>query len=148
MRFSYRYKKERYVSGYVFRPRIPVRLSHNGTGLDTIGLLDSGSDTLSIPLFMAESLGMKLSRKKEKVQGIGGPVEVRHGILNITVESKARQGKRIRRHTIRSARVVVPVVDNEEIDDVLIGRIPFFQHFKITFDENAKRVTLTRATRG
>jgi len=112
MRFSYRCKKERDVSGYIYRPKIPIRLSHNGTSIDTIGLLDSGSDTVSIPPFMAQDLRMKLSKKKEKVQGIGGSVEIRNRILNITVESKVRQGQSIRRHTIRSEKVEVPAVDN------------------------------------
>lgn len=141
MKFSFRYKKEKDASGYIYRPKIPLLLSNNGKCLEIMGLLDSGSDTLSIPSFIARYLGIKLSPRKQKVQGIGGPVEVRYGLVNVTVRSK------MKKHIIRGAKVAVPFNDDDQIDDIIIGRIPFFWHFRITFDENARRVILLKARR-
>ena len=75
---------------------------------------------MSIPMFMAKDLNIKLSPKKHEIYGIGGTVDVQYGYVNLTIES----GKE--KHIIRAAKVVVPLNDDDQMDDVLIGRHPFF----------------------
>ena len=59
------------------------------------GLLDSGSDFVLFPKDIAEAVGIKLTGRVEKADGIGGPVQCRSGLATITLR-KGTQTKILR----------------------------------------------------
>ena len=56
-----------FKQGYYLRPMIPIRLSFNGNILDTVGILDSGSDFSIIPKSIAEILHLPLGKKEKYI---------------------------------------------------------------------------------
>ncbi len=46
------------------RPWLPIRIinPHNGLSVDTFGLIDTGADECSVPVFIAEELGHDLEK--------------------------------------------------------------------------------------
>lgn len=125
-----------------YRPKIPIIVSVGGYRTKILGLLDSGSDYVLFPKQLAEALGIKLSSRAAEADGIGGKIECKSGLATVTVQ-KGKESK-----TIRNMRIRVQTGDSG-IDEILLGRIPFFTHFRIEFNENGKRVVLrpVRTTR-
>ena len=128
---SFAYANDRGVQ----RPKIPLLVSASGFRTRILGLLDSGSDYVMFPKHIAEVVGIRLSGKTEEADGIGGTIHCRSGLATVTV-TKGGTSK-----TIRNMRIRVPTEENG-IDEILLGRIPFFRHFKIEFNENGKRIIL------
>jgi antitoxin component of MazEF toxin-antitoxin module len=139
MRLSFRYRK---VSDDIYRPVIPLQLSlKDGTSVTLAGLLDSGSDVVLIPRNIAESLELDIGKKVHEVDGVGGRIKVAKSRIRIILDD----GKKAYRIT---HPVEVSVQMSESLfDEILIGRIPFFEEFIIEFNESAKRVRLTPSHR-
>jgi predicted aspartyl protease len=111
-------------------------LSAAGFRTKILGLIDSGSDYVLFPRHIADALGIKLSKKTEEADGIGGRVKCRSGLVSVTV-TKGRNSK-----IIKNMRIRIQEDGSCGIDEILLGRIPFFKYFKIEFNENARRVRL------
>jgi predicted aspartyl protease len=134
MNLSFRYKK---VTGDIRRPIIPLQFNlKDGTPVTVAGLLDSGSDVILIPKDIAESLELNISKKTNEIDGVGGKVKVAKSSIRVRLDD----GKRVYRipHTLE----VNVQLSGNVFDDILIGRVPFFEEFIIEFNENAKRVRL------
>lgn len=134
MNLSFRYKK---VTSDIRRPIIPLQFNlKDGTPVTVAGLLDSGSDVILIPKDIAESLELNISKKTNEIDGVGGKVKVAKSRIRVRLDD----GKRVYRipHTLE----VNVQLSGNVFDDILIGRVPFFEEFIIEFNENAKRVRL------
>lgn len=139
MKLSFKYKK---VSNQIHRPIIPLQVALNdGTHVTITGLLDSGSDVILIPREIAESLGLNVGKKITEIDGIGGRVKVAKSRIRATLHD----GRRTVR--IPHGLEVNVQLSGVVFDDVLIGRIPFFEEFIVEFNEGAKRIKLTPAHR-
>lgn len=134
MKFSFPYIDEK---GYK-RPKIPIIINYKGSRIETLGLLDSGSDLTIFPKDVAEALGMNLSGNKTEIKGIGGSIESITENVSITVDNRKEKV------TIPSMNVRVSTSKDSPIRDILIGRMPFFEYFDIEFKENAKRVIMKK----
>jgi len=119
----------------IHRPKIPITISVAGFQTQILGLIDSGSDYVLFPKSIAEALGIKLTNRTEEADGIGGKIKCKSGLATVIVR-KGRNSKILRNMRIRVQ------TDACSIDEILLGRTPFFKHFKIEFNENAKRVVL------
>lgn len=134
MNLSFRYKK---VTDYIQRPIIPLQFNlKDGTPVTVAGLLDSGSDVILIPKDIAESLGLDIGRKPYEIDGVGGKVKVAKSRIRVRLDD----GKRIYR--IPHPLEVSVQLSGSVFDDILIGRVPFFEEFIVEFNEGAKRVKL------
>ena len=132
--FSFRYIEERGI----WRPKIPLLFNAKGIETELVGLIDSGSDFIIIPKDIADALGIELSKKTEDADGVGGPIKLKTGRVNIVLFKKG-----LMKRVMRNIEVRVPVNEKCGFDDILLGRKPFFEYFKtIEFDENLKRVKL------
>jgi hypothetical protein len=138
---SFPYKVEKVKDGFVYRPKIPILLTHNGKSIDTIGLIDSGSDISTIPKGLAEYLGLELGGKTYEIEGVGGRVEVVNTFVNLTIQ----KGSEI--HHIRQLSVKVPIREEDQNEDIILGRDVFFNEFVITFKQNEKRIILEKVRR-
>jgi hypothetical protein len=131
MSFHFKYKPILLKSGVRFyRPLIPLTINGKET-FDTLAILDSGSDITILPKEIAEELGVILEGENE-ISGISGnALKSREGKINITF------GKNREFYNFE-----VPVLVPTEKDNLslIIGRIGFFNQFKITFDESNKRI--------
>jgi len=132
---SFPYVREKVKDTYVMRPKIPVTLSWNGKTITVVALLDSGSDFSSIPKDLAEALGLIISSKEREVVGVGGKIKTKSSQVNITIEN------------IHLGRIPIEVTEDPQLDFPIIGRIPFFQIFDITFRENSNRIILNKIQR-
>ena len=125
------------MTGDIRRPIIPLQFNlKDDTPVTVAGLLDSGSDVILIPKDIAESLELNISKKTNEIDGVGGKVKVAKSRIRVRLED----GKRVYRipHTLE----VNVQLSGNVFDDILIGRVPFFEEFIIEFNENAKRVRL------
>lgn len=129
--FSYSYVKEH---GF-YRPKIPVIVSAGGLKTEVVGLIDSGSDYVLFPREIADAVGIELRKKSEEAQGIGGKIKVRSGLVTITLKKGTRS-------KILQNMMIHVQEDERGIDEILLGRDPFFKYFKIEFDDNSRRVVL------
>lgn len=139
---SFPYKLDKVGDGFVIRPKIPITLSHNGKSIDVIALIDSGSDISSIPKGLAEFLGLDLSGKTYEIEGIGGKkIEVVNAFVNLTI----RKGSEVCR--IGQLPIKVPIKEEYQTEDIILGRDTFFDEFIITFKQNEKRIILEKIRR-
>ena len=129
---SYRYIKEHGL----LRPKIPIIVSAGELRTEVAGLIDSGSDFVLFPKDIAEAVGITLTKKVDEADGVGGRIRCRSGLATITLQ----KGKT--KKILTNMKIFVQT-DEGGIDEILLGRIPFFEHFRIEFNENAKRVKLT-----
>ena len=93
-------------------------------------LLDSGASFTMLPLPLADVLGVDLAGAREMVvRGIEGPgVSVR--LAEITLR-------------IGEVELTIPCLFSSKEDaPLLLGRMGFFSHFNITFDNRRKRIVL------
>ena len=101
------------------RPVVPILIN----GYSFIGLLDSGSDAIVIPLDVAEALSLKEEDKTELCQLDGSSKEC--SISEIKIEF----GKGHENYHFTSKVLIF------NSPRLILGRHGFFEHFKITFDE-------------
>ncbi len=136
---SFPYVAEKVERGIAFRPKTPITLSHDEKGLETLGLVDSGSDVSLIPLEMAVFLGLDLSGKRSEVSDFHKKkVEMAYSFVNLKIE-KGDTIFRILQMTIR-----IPIKNEEQPDGVILGRDGIFREFNITFEENSRRIVLQK----
>ncbi len=129
MSFSFRYKSAQLNSGkYISRPIIPLIIGKER--LNIFGILDSGSDITIIPKEIAEVMKIEYGDENE-VSGISGvPVKAKEGKINIQF-GKGRE--------IYNFDIPILVPEKEGLN-LIIGRIGFFNQFKITFFEAERRI--------
>ncbi|PIN78139.1 hypothetical protein COV15_00570 [Candidatus Woesearchaeota archaeon CG10_big_fil_rev_8_21_14_0_10_34_12] len=126
MSFSFKYKPIKLNSGrLVFKPMVPI--TFNGVEkIDVLAILDSGSDMAIIPKELAEILGLNYSEEEELSGITGPPIKVGECKLEITF-GKNRESYNL--------EIPVLVPQSDENVPIIIGRIGFSEHFKITFSE-------------
>jgi predicted aspartyl protease len=139
MSLNFKYKR---VSEDISRPIIPLNVRmEDGSLVKVAGLLDSGSDVILIPKDIAEMLGIPLGKSVDEIDGVGGRVNIVKSSIMVSLDD----GHKVYR--IPHPLGVSVQISGSVFDDILIGRIPFFEEFTIEFDENAKRVKLTPSHR-
>ncbi len=109
--------------GNHFFPILPIRLRHNTREIITAGLLDSGALISLFTMDVAEGLGIDVKKgKKESLGGISKQIDIFIHELEFEVFDK---------------KFVCPVAFSKEFaaDINIIGRLGFFEHFVITFDD-------------
>lgn len=119
------------------RPMIPVTFSNNDESFETMGLLDSGADFTAFTKDIADTLGLDLSGQKEKAMGVGGMM-----IDTVRTKVKMTLEKGHERYTL-TIPVKVLMVENS-MTPPLLGRVGFFDEFKITFEERSKKIHLKK----
>lgn len=92
-----------------------------------------------IPKDIADVLELEISSKTEEAEGIGGIIKTARTTVNLSITD----GK----ETIYLPSIPVEVLLEGELKEILIGRIPFFSEFDITFKENSKRIEMFRTKR-
>jgi predicted aspartyl protease len=97
---------------------------------DNMGLLDSGSTDSAIPKNIAEILGLKLG-KKTRILTPGGEIEGYESEVKIEVPIKHNP-----------VRLVLPCHVIDGLDEIILGRLGFFEAFEITFCEADSLVRL------
>lgn len=138
MRLSFKYAAMKFGNGLIYRPMIPLTIRNNERHVPVVGILDSGSDFMLIPRDVAEYLNLELTGDEE-AEAVGGKIQTKKSVVNLTVSD----GK----NNIHLPAFPVGVIIQGGLDEVIIGRIPFFSEFDITFRENSKRVELIRVQR-
>ena len=140
---SFRYMKDRWDGDVIERPRVEMRLSNGDKFFRLIMLVDSGADTSFIPLEVAEILELKLGEIK-KSRSASGPFETTSASCEVEL---IRRGKAI---PLGNMNFIIPTkkVDDKNIMSyALLGRIPFFNYFDITFRENLRKIILRKPKR-
>ncbi len=130
---------EKVEKGIIFRPKIPITISSGEKSLETLALVDSGSDISIIPRDMAEFLSLDLSGKLGEVSDFHKrKVELVYSFVNVKIE----KGDTVFR--MPQLPVRIPVKDEDQPDGVILGRDSLFREFDITFRENSKRIELVK----
>jgi len=111
-------------------PRIPVLLIGKTT-IQNVALLDSGATDTSIPMEIAEILGLKLG-KKIPLRTPGGEISGYESSLTLGIMME---------HD-RLVKVPAPCHVLKDFDEIVIGRAGFFDSFEITFCEAKREVRL------
>lgn len=138
MRLSIKYTSVRVGEGCIDRPMIPLIIRKGEKHIPLLGILDSGSDFMLIPKDIAEYLNLEL-HGSEEADAIGNKVETKKSMISLTVSD----GKT----NIYLQNIPVKILMQDGLKEVIVGRIPFFEEFDITFKENSKRIELIRAQR-
>jgi hypothetical protein len=121
-----------------FRPYIPISIRYKRYSINTIALLDSGSDNTIIPLFLAEKVCLNLSAQKiTNISSIGREMDVYKTHANIIFYLENNH-----EFTLKKVPVFVPT--NSEYSNTILGRESIFNEFLITFDEYNKKVIFDR----
>ena len=117
-----------------YYPYVPAILSSGAKKAPPIeGLLDSGSDGIVIPLFLANSLDLELV-ESEPMKVVGRLVDRYKAKLTMTL---GRAGR------FCDPLPDVPVnIPKEGDSPIIFGRMPIFELFRITFVEAEHRFTL------
>lgn len=138
MALSYRFKKFKLFDGiYTKRPIVDIILKNGGNSLEFGAILDSGSDITTIPKAVADCLEIKADDKETEMVGYKGTGKVKHGKVTIVFKGKAQRQDEV----LNS--VPVAIMQDPEEEDVIIGTLGVFEHFKIVFDDTEK-VTMMR----
>lgn len=133
MVLTFRYHVIPEITNGLRKPTIPVEFKLESEGyIEVMCLVDSGSDVVVLPKGMAKLLNIKLSKEKSISKGIGGNVPIRRGRVSFRIKKQ---------HGHHSLTVPVEVVETDDIP-VLLGREGFFDKFKVTIDEQNKKVIL------
>ena len=135
MTFSFKYKAVQLKSGKsIFRPMIPLIIGEER--LNVFGILDSGSDITIIPKELAEVMEIEYGGENE-VSGISGvPVKSKEGKIKIHF-GKGRE--------FYDFDIPILVPEKEGLN-LIIGRLGFFNQFKITFSEAERRIEFKKIT--
>lgn len=135
MTLSYKYVAVKRPTGITVKsPMIPVTLIGNSAiKPEVIALLDSGADISIIPKDIAELLNLDLSGKEITAKGLGGEVKVKESKMQINIK---------KHHEDYTFIVPVQIILEDKKVPVLLGRVGFFEKFKITFDQNNFLVSL------
>lgn len=98
--------------------------------IDIMGMLDSGSDITIIPKEIAEVIGVEIIKENELSGITGVPVKAKEGKINI-IFGKGRESY--------SFEIPVLIPEKENLN-IIVGRMGFFNQFKITFNESERKI--------
>jgi hypothetical protein len=132
---------ERFVWRYVLRrgvldPIVPLRLSNAGRTTPVIwGLLDSGSDRVVVPRWVADGLSVELEPLSMGIMTVSGSARASVGRMDLVIGLG---------HGVMKFRDIAVIVPEAKQVPVLIGRNPVFRTFDVLFQERVGQVTLTR----
>ncbi len=136
LNLTYQYLPVRFSEIYL--PIIPVLLKHEEKEVILGMLVDSGADYCIITRGIAKDLGLDIeSCPTETTVGIGGTANVRKTDLEMTFY---RYGTGF--STTASIRVMVDPAS--QLPYPLLGRVPVFDLFDVTFRQRKYRVELRR----
>jgi hypothetical protein len=117
-----------------FYPCVPATLTVASTSSMTVeALLDSGSDSIVLPLQLARDLKLELE-KASPMKVVGHMVDRFRSKVDITI---GRAGHYF--ETLKDVEVSIPA---KGIAPVIFGRKPVFEFFRITFVEAELRFTM------
>lgn len=113
-----------------FYPIVPVTLRHGTREIRTEALIDSGASISTFQGDLAEPLKLALEQgEKIYLQGIGGRVLGYAHTIQLQIGTEQIRCK--------------IVFSDELISSVnLLGRVDFFEHFLVSFDERNRKVIL------
>ena len=115
-------------------PMLPCVLEWEGRRTpQTEGLLDSGADSVVLPLEVAKYLGLMLKEGEESMKVVGREVPRYSAKVNLII------GRAGRYWTFPDVEVAIPM---EGDTPIIIGRDPVFKVYKVTFDELSGRFIL------
>ena len=142
MNLSFRFKNVKVGElDLIKRPIIPITINNQGNALDVEALIDSGSDACLLPKDFAEAIEIKPSKTIDEI-GIGGErLKAGLGYVTLTITD----GKE--RVVLHSVPIWIPLEGGTDMEEVIIGREPFFRDFNIIFRQNSDRIILERARR-
>ena len=136
MVLKFRYHVIPKITNGLKKPSIPVEFKMKSGGyIETICLVDSGSDVIVLPKSLGELFGVKI-KSKSISNGLGGKVEVGRGTISFRIK------KEYGYHNITAP---VEIVDDDEIPP-LLGRSGFFDKFLVTIDERDQWIILKEYT--
>ncbi|MEK6792315.1 MAG: hypothetical protein AABX96_04560 [Nanoarchaeota archaeon] len=137
MSFSFKYKAVQLKSGkFIFRPMIPLAIGEEK--INVFRILDSGSDITIIPKELAEVMKIDYGSENE-VSGISGvPVKSKEGRINVHF-GKGRE--------FYNFDIPILVPEKEGLN-FIIGRLGFFEMFKIIFLEAERRIEFKKINLG
>lgn len=114
---------------------LPCRFRSKIATTDVLdGLLDSGSEGISIPKILSEQLAVD-PREAEPIGVLGGTA--RRGVVTVDLII----GSHGRFTEFKDVEVSVTL--DEEVGPVILGRAPIFKHYDITFSDADSKVTLS-----
>jgi predicted aspartyl protease len=132
MALNFRYHSIPGTTNGLKKPTIPVEFKLDSGGYITVMcLIDSGSDVIVLPKGIAELLNIKYSGESVST-GLNGEIPVKKGYAIFRIK------KEFGYHNLNAP---VEVVGNDNIP-VLLGRIGFFDKFKVTIDEKRQLVII------
>ena len=138
MTLSYKFKKFKLESGaYTKRPIVDIMLKNGDKYLEFGAILDSGSDLTTIPKSVADYLELKGEEKEIEMVGYKGVGKIRESKITVIFKGKAQ-----RQNEVLNS-IPVAIMQDPEEEDVIVGTIGVFEHFKILFNDT-KNVSLTR----
>lgn len=91
--------------------KIPITLSSSNKRLNTIGIVDSGSNFMLIPKDIADVLELKIGNKQEDAEGIGGSIKTARSLVNLSVTNG--------QNTIHLRSIPVQVLLECELKEIL-----------------------------
>jgi hypothetical protein len=140
LKYTYRYRRVAKFDISLRRkkedhyPMLPCRFRSTTAATDALyGLLDSGSEGISIPKILSEQLALD-PREAEPIGVVGGTA--RRGVVTVVLIIGS-QG----RYT-EFKDVEVSVTLDEEVGPVILGRAPIFKYYDITFSDADLKVAL------
>lgn len=134
-KISFNYRGTKIGDSIVLRPVIPITLDYKGNILQTEGIIDSGSDITMVTRTLAEGLGIDIKGSQNEVGGITGKIKTIFDVINMRINES---------FNLPATKIFIPSENDEDIDQVILGRNPLFEKFDIIFEERFKRVTLRK----
>ncbi len=118
------------------RPLLPVTFTNGDQSFETVGLLDSGADFVTMSREMAEALGIDLDGKKGECSTPSGTAACVIKKVNMGVTDG---------HESYSLTVPVSVVLVKEFGSPpILGRIGFFDEFEVTINQRKEKIWLKK----
>ena len=151
MRFRYHSDSDRNSQGGgVKRPKIEIAIRKDPESVDAssypemhlFGLVDSGADIFSIPLSMANTIGLDLDDATVKTtRSASGEFSTYRTTMYVEIIYKKKKVD------VGLVEVAVPKTDPKAEDvkeHILIGRRGFFDKYKVTFNDAQETLHLSR----
>lgn len=114
-------------------PIIPLTIQTEKGLIKFNFLLDSGSNITAIPVKLAEFLSLPKIKELKPAEGIGGKVKTWQSKFDYFIEYPKFEKK--------VYSMECSIIDSD-FRLPLLGRLPFFERFKILFNERAETVEL------
>ena len=138
MVLTYKFKKEKLDDGSdILRPKIFVELKGTNNSIQTIALIDSGSDVTVIPEIIARDIGLNFSGQKTKIYAYRESNDVIKSKTDISFLGRAN------RESVKLSNVPIFISlekDGTEEDDIILGIDGVFDAFDITFKKTQNRI--------